>query len=299
MNRSFVLGAGGFLGHHLASALAKAGERPVLAGLRAPLTLEGQSDQIVSGHLSSFDVLDAYAGEGDIYYYLIASMTPSNSFGQPSDFIAENLELFVRFLEWVEQKPGARVVYASSGGTVYGNADMVPTPESSPLRPISYYGLLKSTCEQYMQLFAAQGRLEGTITRISNPFGPGQKLNRGQGLIPALISRIRAGEPIDVINEGRAVRDYIFIDDVIDALRLAGEHDALRNQVVNVGTGLGTSVNQVIELVENALQSKARRQAHPRRFGEVETSVLDCSKLNLATGWAPRTDLISGLKACI
>lgn len=299
MKRPFILGAGGFLGQHLASALAKAGQRPVLAGLRAPLTLEGESDQILTGHLSSFDVLDGYVGEGNTYYYLIGSMTPSNSLGQPSDFIAENLELFVRFLEWVEQKPGARVVYASSGGTVYGNADVVPTPETAALKPISYYGLLKSSSEQYLQLFAAQGRLQGTITRISNPFGPGQKHNRGQGLIPALVSRIRAGTPIDVINEGRSVRDYIFIDDVVEALRLAGEHEALRNEVVNVGSGRGTSVNQVIELVENVLQTKARRQAHPSRFGEVETSILDCSKLNLATGWRPRTDLMTGLGACI
>jgi UDP-glucose 4-epimerase len=299
MKRSFILGAGGFLGHHLASALTQSGERPVLAGLRAPLALEGESDQIVSGHLTSFDVLDAHAGEGDTYYYLIASMTPSNSLGRPSDFIAENLELFVRFLEWVEQKPGARVVYASSGGTVYGNADVVPTPESAPLKPISYYGLLKSTCEQYLQLFAAQGRLEGTITRISNPFGPGQKLNRGQGLIPALISRIRAGEPIDVINEGRSVRDYIFIDDAIEALRLAGSHPALRNETVNVGSGRGTSVNDVIALVEHALEIEAVRKVQPGRFGDVETNILDCSKMYRLTGWQADYTLETGLKACL
>ena len=299
MKRSFILGAGGFLGHHLAAALAESGERPVLAGLREPLALKGESDQIISGHLTGFDALDAYAGEGDTYYYLIASMTPSNSQAQPSAFIAENLELFVRFLEWAEKRPGARVVYASSGGTVYGNSDIVPTPETAPLKPISFYGLLKAACEQYLQLFTSQGRLEGTITRISNPFGPGQKLNRGQGLIPALISRIRSGEPVDVINGGRAVRDYIYIDDVIDAVRLAGSHPHLRNETVNVGSGRGTSVNEVIVMVERALQYEAARNIQPGRSSDVEASILDCSKMFGLTNWQPRYTLEQGLKACL
>lgn len=299
MKRSFILGAGGFLGHHLASKLSAAGERPVLAGLREPLSLPGVSDQIVSGHLTQFDVLDQYAGEGDIFYYFIASMTPSNSVDRPSEFIPENLELFVRFLEWAEHKPGARVVYASSGGTVYGDADIVPTPETAPLKPISYYGLLKATCEQYLQLFSAQGRLDGTIVRISNPFGPGQKLNRGQGLIPALVSRIRTGEPVDVINGGRTVRDYIYIDDVIDAVLLAGNHPALRNETVNIGSGRGTSVNDVIALVERALQREAVRNVQPGRPGEVGTNVLDCSKMTRLTNWQPHHTLETGLKACL
>lgn len=298
MARTFILGAGGFLGHHLSSALAEAGQRPVLAGLRAPLALEGESDQLLTGHLQDFGVLEPYAGAGDTFYYLIASMTPSNSAERPSRFIAGNLELFVRFLEWVAGRPGARVVFASSGGTVYGNAQIVPTPETAPLQPVSYYGLLKATSEQYLSMFAAQGRLDGTVLRISNPFGPGQKLNRGQGLIPALIARIKAGEPVDMIDGGRAVRDFVYIDDVIEAMVLAGHHPALRNETVNVGTGIGTSVRDVLLLVQQALGAEAKLNIAPPRFGDVNVSTLDCTKIRRLTGWQPRYSLESGLRAC-
>lgn len=299
MARSFILGAGGFLGYHLASALAKRGQRPVLAGLRAPLILDGESDQIVTGHLSDFSALEPYAGEGDTYYYLIASMTPSNSAATPSQFIAGNLELFVRFLEWAAGRPGARVVFASSGGTVYGNAAIIPTPESAPLQPVSYYGLLKAASEQYLRIFVAQGCIEGTVLRISNPFGPGQKLNRGQGLIPALIARIKAGEPVDMIDGGRAVRDFIYVDDVIEAMVLAGHHAALRNETVNVGSGTGTSVREVLALVEQALGAEAKLNMVPARFGDVDVSTLDCTRISQLTGWQPRYSLQSGLRACL
>lgn len=299
MGRSFVLGAGGFLGHRLASTLAGQGENPVLAGLRTPLMLEGPADQIVTGHLTSFEGLDPYAGEGDIYYYLIASMTPSNSSHEPSNFISGNLELFIRFLEWAEQRPGARVVYASSGGTVYGNAAIIPTPETEPMRPISFYGLVKSTCERYLNLFSEQGRIESSIVRIANPFGAGQKLNRGQGLIPALVGRIREGDPVDIIGEGRAVRDYIHVDDVVRAMLLAGAHPSMAGQTVNVATGYGASVMEVLELVQEVLGLEAKLNYHPHRPGDVEISVLDPSRLKALTGWSPEYDLESGLRACL
>jgi UDP-glucose 4-epimerase len=298
MARTFILGAGGFLGHHLSAALAKAGQRPVLAGLRAPLALDGESDQILTGHMQDFGALEPYAGAGDTYYYLIASMTPSNSAETPSRFIAGNLELFVRFLEWVAMRPGARVVFASSGGTVYGNAQIVPTPETAPLQPISYYGLLKAASEQYLRMFAAQGRLDGTVLRISNPFGPGQKLNRGQGLIPALIARIKACEPVDMIDGGRSVRDFIYIDDVIEAMVLAGHHPALCNETVNVGTGIGTSVRDVLLLVQQDLGVEAKLNIAPPRFGDVDMSTLDCTKIKHLASWQARVSLQSGLRAC-
>lgn len=299
MARFFILGAGGFLGHHLAASLAKMGRRPVLAGLTTPLVLDGESDQIATGHLQDFSVLDAYAGESDTFYYLISSMTPSNSAAEPSAFISGNLELFVRFLEWAEKRPGAKVVFTSSGGTVYGNALKVPTPETEPLQPVSFYGLLKASCEQYLNLFAAQQRLDGTILRLSNPFGPGQKLNRGQGLIPALITRIRSGEVIDLIGGGRAIRDFIYVDDVVDAMVMAGEHPALRNATVNVGSGTGTSVSEVLALVESELRCKARLTLLPVRVGDVDVSTLDCSKIKTLTGWQPRYDLMRGLRSCL
>jgi UDP-glucose 4-epimerase len=299
MARSFILGAGGFLGHHLASALAKAGQRPVLAGLREPLALDGESDQILTGYLQDFSVLEPYAGTGDTFYYLISSMTPSNSAETPSRFIAGNLELFVRFLEWGERLPEARVVFVSSGGTVYGNAVRVPTPETEPLRPISFYGLLKATSEKYLDVFVSQQRLRATTLRVSNVYGPGQKLNRGQGLIPALIDRIKSSAPVEIVGAGRAVRDFVFIDDVVDALMLAGSHSALLNETVNVGSGLGIAVGDVLDLVETALSTKAIVKSQKIRPSDVEVSILECAKLRRLTGWQSRVSLIDGLQRCL
>jgi UDP-glucose 4-epimerase len=299
MGRSFILGAGGFLGLRLASHMAAEGAEPVLAGMRAPLDLPGDAVQLPPGRLSDFEALEPYTGEGGTYYYMIASMTPSNSGVQPSSFISDNLELFVRFLEWVENKPGARVVYPSSGGTVYGNAEIVPTPETAPLQPLSFYGLLKATSENYLRMFIAQDRVQGTVLRIANPYGPGQKLNRGQGLIPALINRIRAEEPIYLIDGGKAIRDYVYIDDVVRALELAGTEQSLLNETLNVGSGVGYSVAEVLAMVEEVLGQKANARHAPYRSGDVHASVLDSSKLQSLTDWSPTHDLMEGLRRCL
>lgn len=297
MARSYILGAGGFLGQQLAKSLVRKGERVVLVGLRAPLLLDVDPDQVITGHLSSFESLDSYTETGDIFYYLIGSMTPANSTKRPSEFIATNLELFVRFLEWAEGNSSAQIVYASSGGTVYGDAVQIPTPETAPLMPISFYGLLKVAAEQYLRLFVSQGRLNGTVLRIANPYGPGQMLSKGQGLIPALIQKIKAGETVEIVDGGRAVRDYVYVDDVVEAMILAGSHSALRNETINVGTGVGTSVSEVVSLVETVMQVKARKVVRDARPGDVSSSVLDPSKLTFLTGWAPKYSLEAGLRA--
>ncbi|WP_290749348.1 NAD-dependent epimerase/dehydratase family protein [Henriciella sp.] len=293
MVRHVVLGAGGFLGGRLAESLVEQDVNPVLV---RPSDTQSGRFTAVKERLSGFESLGAHCGPGSVYYYCISDMTPSNSAQEPSAFIESNLTLFVRFLEWVAANGGGHVVYTSSGGTVYGDSAIRPTPETAPLEPISFYGLLKASAEQFLSLYARQGRLTFTTARISNPFGPGQQLKRGQGLIPAVAERIKAGQPLQILGEGDTVRDYIHIDDVIAALELCGTHPALSNTVVNVGTGRGLSVLEVVQIVEEALGKKAELHFVSDRPGDVRASVLDISRIRSLTGWDPEISVEEGLE---
>lgn len=298
MARSFVLGAGGFIGNSLSNALIKAGREAVLVGPAPSSEISPQASAVLFGKLQNFSVLEPLVQPGDIFYYLISTMTPSNSTGSPSDFVANDLGLFLRFLEWVEQVPRARIVFASSGGTVYGNAKIVPTDELAPLQPISFYGALKIACEHHLNIFAAQGRLSSTIARLSNPYGPNQRLNRGQGLIPAVLQKVSGNERLDLVDHGRAIRDFVYVDDVVNAIIQCGEHKALVNQTVNVGSGVGASVYDVVRLVEQALQKSANVRLLPPRMGDVHASVLNIAKLYTLTGWRPQVSLKEGIELC-
>jgi UDP-glucose 4-epimerase len=223
-------------------------------------------------------------------------MALSNSACQPSDFVSTNLTLFVRFLEWVKRIGGVHVVYPSSGGTIYGESEIQPTPETVMPDPRSFCGLMKWTAEKYLQMFASQKSLTYTIARISNPYGPGQVLKYGQGLVPEVIVRIRTGKPVNIIGNGDAVRDYIHISDVCTCLALCGFDERFRNHILNVGTGVGFSVLDVVREIEALMHKSAILEYVPRRLGEIQSSVLDIRLAKQLVGWQPELNFQDGLK---
>jgi UDP-glucose 4-epimerase len=210
--------------------------------------------------------------------------------------LLSNLLPTIRMLELAREAGVNRIVYASSGGTVYGEPVQLPITEQHVLAPKSAYGQSKLTIENYLGFYARTTALEVRILRVSNPYGPGQNLYGAQGLVAVAMGCAMDARPLRVFGAGESVRDYIYIDDVVDAL-LRAETTPTAPMVLNVSSGSGRSVNDVIAAVESASGRRIERAPMPERAGDVKVSVLDNGLAWQSLGWAPRTGFERGVQA--
>jgi UDP-glucose 4-epimerase len=187
-----------------------------------------------------------------------------------------------------------RIVLASSGGTVYGRPETLPTPEDTPTRPISVHGVNSVATEQYALFYARQHGLEPSIVRFSNVYGPGQYARRGLGVVAAWCEALAAGEPVVILGDGEVRRDFIYADDAARAA-VAVAFDAPRPGVYNSGSGVSTSLRELLELIAEASGRDPKLDRRPAREIDVPVTQLDSSALQGHTGWTPEVDLAEGL----
>ena len=201
----------------------------------------------------------------------------------------ENVVPQVRFARDCAAAGIERLVFISSGGTVYGTPNRVPIDEDHPLAPLNSHGLTKLMVEQYLGLIARTRGLDSVILRVSNPFGPRQAFRKGQGLIPAILERHRQGLPVQVFGDGSAQRDYIYVGDVIDAILAALRLPQARGGIFNIGSGEARSVLEIVAAVEARLGTRLDREHAPVRASDVEVNVLDIRRALVASaGRRPR-----------
>lgn len=294
---ALVLGGHGFIGSELACALAAKGCKAKVFGRRATHDFGGiDGIQSVVGDFTDGVAL-ATALEGvDIVYHLVSSTVPSTSNLNPVSDVSTNLTGTVRLLEIMREKCVKRIVYVSSGGTVYGNPVSLPVTEDHPLEPLCSYGIVKVAVENYLRMYAHLYGFHATILRVSNPYGENQARIGVQGLILTLLKKVMANEPIEIWGDGSIVRDYIYISDVVAALIQAAERSA--TGVFNIGSGLGYSINEILELVAITTNQKLDISFLKKRNFDVSKIYLDIGKANTEFGWEPVVDLLSGCSLC-
>lgn len=287
--RTLVLG-GGFIGSHVANVAYSEGHNVTVFTRSQPV---GTRAKLMSGcELILGDALKTDPSEliqdGDHIVFALGVTYPSEFPSHPMDEVVVALQPLLGTLEAMRARKNTSLMYISSGGTVYGEAQSVPIPESAPTEPSSGYGVLKLSCEKYIQMYKQRHKVNATIARVANPYGPGQEIGRGQGLVAAFLGLAANGETAMIFGDGQNVRDYIHIHDVAEALhRLAAARSA--PPVVNVGTGLGHSINDVLALVEKVSGSSIPVEYLPDRGFDVRTNVLDNRLLRQVTGIAPRS----------
>ncbi|HYD33532.1 MAG TPA: NAD-dependent epimerase/dehydratase family protein, partial [Methylophilaceae bacterium] len=179
------------------------------------------------------------------------------------------------------------------GGTVYGNPEHVRVNEDAPRLPISYHGAAKSAAELFLQAFSYTG-YPVAILRPSNVYGPDQSGPAGFGLVRTILQHMRSGVPMEIWGDGSSLRDYLYIDDLIEAVTQVQQHGC--TGIFNAGSGIGHSVLEVIACAELVTNGKLSLILKTARISDVKGVVLDYSKLNKTTGWAPSTDLESGIR---
>ncbi|MBV9391890.1 MAG: NAD-dependent epimerase/dehydratase family protein [Verrucomicrobia bacterium] len=291
-----VTGGTGFLGRALVAAL-KADGRVARVARRFPCSY---GDTFVDCDLDApvqawREAADGCAG----VFHLAWATVPRTANDNPLADLETNLAGTVRLFEAVHHLPNISVTFVSSGGTVYGKARTLPVAEDHPLQPMTAYGVSKAAAEHYALLYRRLWGVDIRIVRLSNPFGPGQDIKGQLGAASIFAARALEGKPIEVWGDGSAIRDYIYVDDAISGLlaTMSASPDCFGSldPVVNIGSGRGVSLQELISLLERLLDKPIKVVYKPARDFDVPANVLDITRARSLLGWSPKISLEGGL----
>jgi UDP-glucose 4-epimerase len=292
-----VLGGRGFLGRHLVELLVREGHSVRIFGRRGSRPQGGTPDfslrvEVVEGDFGSGCGLSEALEGVELVYHLLSTTVPSDSDANPIGDVSSNLLGTLRLLGLMEVQHVRRIVFASSGGTVYGNPIMLPVSEDHPLEPICSYGVVKVAIENYLTLHCKRKGLVANVLRISNPYGAYQNRIGSQGVISTFLHRLVNDKPIEIWGDGSAVRDYVYVSDVARALLLAG----LRKQsaTFNIGSGVGHSINEILRVLKTQTGLAGTIRYLPHRGFDVDQTYLDISRARRELGWQPEFSLEAG-----
>ena len=290
-----VTGATGFIGKALVARLQAAGHT-VRCAVRHPTTLKNEVCCGLDADVTQWvEALQDVAG----VFHLAWSTIPSTAHVNPVSDLEINVSGTMHLLDAIRQSADIPLVFSSSGGTVYGKPDRVPIPEAHPLRPLSIYGASKSAAESYALAYRREFGVDARVARISNPYGPGQNVNGQQGAASVFAWRTLNRLPIEIWGDGLVVRDYLYIEDTVDALcRVMDTPRAVfddEHAVLNIGSGIGISLNQILVTIEQLSGIKPIVTYKATRNFDVPTNILDISTAQRMLDWTPRTEFSSGM----
>jgi UDP-glucose 4-epimerase len=294
-----VLGGGGFIGSHLVQALLAGGtsvrvlERPYRS--RSPHSPSAANLEWQEGDFGNVQDIHRALDGVDTVFHLVSTTQPQSSNDDPAFDVQSNLLATLGLLEQLRHHPQTRLVFVSSGGTVYGTPQQTPIPETHPTDPACSYGIVKLAIEKYLALYRILHGLEYRILRLANPYGPGQEANRAQGVVGTFLSRVAHDEPIEVWGDGSVVRDYIYISDAVAAMLQAAQYRG-PERIFNIGSGSGHSVRDIIAAIERTTSKAARVRYTAARKFDIPVSILDIARARAELGWHPRIDLGEGLR---
>ncbi|HEY4404849.1 MAG TPA: NAD-dependent epimerase/dehydratase family protein [Xanthobacteraceae bacterium] len=286
MKSCLVLGGGGFLGTNLCRRLRQQGCHVRAFGRHALFPRELAGIEWMQGDFADRAALAASLSDVDVVFHLIH--------GLEGDF-ARNVAPTLDLLK-MSAGLGQRIVFLSSGGAIYGRCSQIPTPETAPAEPMSAYGVSNLAIEKHLHGF--QNVLEFRILRVTNAFGPFQLFRKKQGLVAALIECALRGRPVEIWGDGSVVRDFIFVDDILDALEAAA-HDDSDTRIFNIGSGCGRTVREVMSATERLLGKKIDIAWQAGRPSDVPISVVSIERAKQILNWSPKTSFENGLELTI
>ncbi len=291
-----LIGGSGFIGSHLKDRFVAAGHR-VRSLDRVPERFRSDPPQVehLYGEVGNEALLDAALSGIDVVLHLAWCTVPKSAEDDPTFDIRSNLVLTTEILKGIVRHRVPHVVFFSSGGTVYGPTSREPIPESHPTQPICSYGVTKLAAEKYVAVFARRHGFRATILRCANPYGERQDPRGAQGAITVFLHRAACGDPIHIWGDGEVVRDYIHVEDLVEAVAASLAAEAAPLRVLNIGSGQGATLNQLVAGVREATARPVEAVYEPARAVDVPWSVLDIRAAARELGWSPRIDLATGI----
>ncbi len=296
--RCLVVGGGGLLGQAICAALMQC--RASVVGFGRTVPDVGNTDATwVRGDVGDEEALRAVLARQDVLIHLVGTVEPEKSNQEPLADLAANAGTTITLMRAAHDAGVRRIVFASSGGTVYGPSAAERIPESAPTDPISAYGVSKLASEKYIAAFGRLYGIKHAVLRIANPYGPRQPHTRRQGMVAVAVRRALNSEAFEIWGDGSVVRDFIFIDDVarafVDVIAYEGPET-----VFNVGSGIGLSVRDAAEYIYRACGADPSLITfHPGRPADVPRNVLANDRMVRETGWRPTVDWAEGIERTI
>ena len=294
MSTVVVTGGAGFVGSHVAELVRDRGhDVTVVDDLSS-----GKRENVPEGcRLVEVDITDAPAVERAIdgaafVCHLAAQASVTVSVKEPDRDLAINVAGTLNVCA-AAAAAGAPVVFASTGGALYGDNAPIPTPEGSPTEPLAPYGASKLAAEAYVGTWSRLHDAGNVVLRLGNVYGPRQSFDGEAGVVAIFSHCLLHGQPPTVYGDGTQTRDYVYVGDVARAFLLAGESG--RAGTYNVGTGIGSSVLELLDSLESSAGVSVERKSEPLRKGELRASALDSSRIRDELGWEPAVGLDEGL----
>lgn len=284
-----LVGGTGFIGRALAARLAAAGHEVHVLG-RRPASGLPAGVVVHCGDQGDRDVVRPLLARCGVIVHLAGATVPADTAWQPVAEVEASLLPALRFLECAQEFPGRRYVLLSTGGALYGDADLAS--EQTRLAPGSYHGAGKLALESFFGVFGQRQPGSLSILRPANVYGPGQPLRAGFGVIRTLLERARDGGRLVVYGDGSAVRDYLYIDDMVAACLAALTAPAV---TCNIGSGEGVALRELIAIVERVTGRALAVDYRPARASDVGRIVLDAGLARASLGWGPGVSLEEGV----
>ncbi len=300
MRNILILGGTGFIGINLALCLLEDPENIVtIFGMHpegVPAELQGHPRAaLVQGNFNiEYDFNKLVQGQ-EMVFHLISTTVPATSNQNIAKEIIDNIEVTSYLLEACAKNMVKKIIFISSGGTVYGITGHEQIQEGMPTNPITSYGMQKLSIEKLLYLYFCIYGLEYRIIRLSNPYGPYQRATGIQGVVASFLSNVLRQKEVMVYGDGSVIRDYIYIDDVVNAILNISCQDT-KYRLYNVGSGVGTSLNEMIKYVEQVCNRKAEIKYIEKRKVDVPVNILDVSRYENEFGACSNVDLIEGLR---
>jgi UDP-glucose 4-epimerase len=286
-----ILGGAGFLGKHLIKGLLKENHQ-IRVFDRTLIDLDENVESVIANFDDTMRLSEALIGI-DLVVHLISTSVPSSSNSDPISDINGNLVNTLHLLELMKKNGLKRIIYYSSGGTIYGKPRNDLIHESHETFPSCSYGIVKLAIEKYLNMYAELYGFSVCILRPSNPYGPGQRKIGVQGVIGTCISHALNGTTFNIWGDGTVIRDYIFVSDMVNATVCAVNN--FSQGIFNISSGIGYSINQVVEIVEYYTRRKINVVYRDGREFDIQKVVLDNQKAIGSLGWEPVVNLDEGI----
>jgi UDP-glucose 4-epimerase len=297
-----LFGGGGFIGSAVADRLLADGHALRIFELprvdpHRPFD-SSESVEWLTGDFQNVSDLRRAIDGVDAVLHLVSTTLPKGSNEDPVYDVNTNVISTIHMLNTMVQTGVKRIIFISSGGTVYGVPHAIPIPEDHPTNPEVSYGITKLMIEKYLYLYSRLHGLEPITLRVANPYGERQRAGTGQGAVAAFIRRALAGESIEIWGDGSVARDYIYISDVACACALAMQYQGAK-MIFNISSGVGTSLTDLVAAIETIIEKPLQVRHLPGRGFDVPISVLDSSLAKKELNWAPKVGLLEGLRRTI
>ena len=299
METCLVFGGGGFIGSHIAEALVENGYNVKVfdsfpLGMKNLAFIKDRIEIIKGDFLDERDTATVFKGCDYVFHY-ISTTVPASSKKDPVYDVSSNIIGSVKLLQAAVNNNVKKIIFPSSGGTIYGDPVNLPVSETALANPLDPYAISKLAIEKYLNYFYLTYGLNYTIVRYSNPYGERQNPGGSQGVIPIFLNRIREGQQPLIFGDGSMVRDYIYIKDAV-AATMALFNKQATGEIFNIGSGEGTSLNKLIDIMSDVVGKTIKPRYIHNSQHYIQKIVLDISKIQNEVSWKPETNIRDGIQ---